>query len=73
MADDRDCFSVDALPDDDDRRNTAELIADLQTLRQLSETPVADGFRFPEGLGLLKRARRWTSATTTWINSAATS
>ena len=73
VADDRDCFSVDALPDDDDRRNTAELIADLQTLRQLSETPVADGFRFPEGLGLLKRARRWTSATTTWINSAATS
>ena len=56
VADDRDCFSVDALPDDDDRRNTAELIADLQTLRQLSETPVADGFRFPEGLGLLEGA-----------------
>ena len=25
VVDDRDCFSVDALPDDDDRRNTAEL------------------------------------------------
>ena len=43
VADDRDCFSVDALPDDDHRRNTAELIADLQTLRQLSETPVGQG------------------------------
>ena len=56
VADDRDCFSVDALPDDDHRRNTAELIADLQTLRQLSETPVAKDFRFPEGLGLLDGA-----------------
>ena len=33
VADDRDCFSVDALPDDDDRRDTAELLADIQTLR----------------------------------------
>ena len=56
VADDRDCFSVGELPGGDARRNTAELIADLQTLRQLSETPVADGFRFPEGLGLLEGA-----------------
>ena len=33
VADDRDCFSVDALPDDDDRRNTEELIADLASAR----------------------------------------
>ena len=50
VADDRDRFSVDELPDDDDRRDTAALIADIQTLRQLSQTRVADGFRFPEGL-----------------------
>ena len=36
VADDRDCFSVDALPDDDDRRNTEELMADL---RRLPEEP----------------------------------
>ena len=49
-------INKDDLPGDRARRNTAELIADLQTLRQLSETPVADGFRFPEGLGLLEGA-----------------
>ena len=36
VADDRDRLRVDELPGDDDRRNTAELLADLRRLRQLS-------------------------------------
>ena len=46
-------INKDELPGGDARRNTAELMADLRRLRQLSQTRVADGFRFPEGLGLL--------------------
>ena len=38
VADDRDCFSVNELPDDDDRRDTAALIADIQTLKSLDVT-----------------------------------
>jgi hypothetical protein len=53
VADDRDRLRVDELPGDRARRNTAELMADLQKLRRLSKTPVADGFYFAEGLGLL--------------------
>ena len=56
VADDRDRLRVDELPGDDDRRNTAELLADLRRLRRLSKTRVANRFRFAEGLGLLEGA-----------------
>ncbi len=49
-------INKDDLPGGDARRNTAELLADLRRLRQLSQTPVANRFRFAEGLGLLEGA-----------------